>query len=143
MRTTQLSSTSPDPLSIADVLCSLSVTCLIVPANPLKAALLSCGLHMHAGIGALFCRHAVLYVALNLFTGERWAYATYLMFIMMEQHGICPAFFWCAHTLVMLVCVSEPESAHEKYVYNHILDKAMELTRLLAAHRILVNVSSP
>lgn len=33
-------------------------------------------------------------MALNLFTGERWAYATFLMYVMMQEYGICPAFFW-------------------------------------------------
>lgn len=47
-----------------------------------------------AGIGALFCRRAFLYTALNFFTGERWAYATFALYVMMAQYGVCPDFFW-------------------------------------------------
>lgn len=37
-----------------------------------------------------FCRHGFLLAALNMATGERWAYATYLMHVLMHEHGILP-----------------------------------------------------
>ena len=46
-----------------------------------------------AGIFAILCRHGVLLKALNMVTGERWAYATMLLDFLMRR-GIVPQFFW-------------------------------------------------
>ncbi len=46
-----------------------------------------------AGIFAAFCRHGKLLLALNMWTGERWAYAVLLLFVFMKAN-IVPAVFW-------------------------------------------------
>lgn len=36
------------------------------------------------------CRHGFLLAAVNMPTGERWAYATYLMHVLMHEHNLWP-----------------------------------------------------
>lgn len=36
------------------------------------------------------CRHGFILAALNMPTGERWAYATYLLHVLMHEHRILP-----------------------------------------------------
>ena len=49
----------------------------------------------YAGIFATCCRHGIVLKALNMVTGEKWAYATLLMDDLL-LHSIVPRFFWCA-----------------------------------------------
>jgi len=57
----------------------------------------------NAGIGGVFCRHGILQLALNLFTGEKWAYVSLLICTMLLNYGVCPEFFWCAPALRALL----------------------------------------
>ncbi|WIA40653.1 hypothetical protein OEZ86_013989 [Tetradesmus obliquus] len=43
-----------------------------------------------SGIVTLLCRHGFVLAALNMPTGERWAYATYLLHVLMHEHSILP-----------------------------------------------------
>jgi hypothetical protein len=45
------------------------------------------------GVAAAFCRHGFLLLALNMFTGERWAYATFILQSLFLA-GIVPSFVW-------------------------------------------------
>ncbi|KAF6262414.1 hypothetical protein COO60DRAFT_1624964 [Scenedesmus sp. NREL 46B-D3] len=63
------------------------------PCNTFKADKVlgrSSDMFDQSGIITLLCRHGFLLAALNMATGERWAYATYLLHVLMREHGILP-----------------------------------------------------
>ncbi len=46
-----------------------------------------------SGVFAAFCRHGLMLAALNMVTGEKWAYPVLLLYIMMLD-GATPAVVW-------------------------------------------------
>ena len=45
-------------------------------------------------VGGVFCRHGFILLLLNLFTGERWGYATLLLHTLFAVHHLAVQFFW-------------------------------------------------
>jgi hypothetical protein len=45
------------------------------------------------GIFGIFCRHGMLICALNMVTGEKWSYATYLLYLLM-LNNVVPSVLW-------------------------------------------------
>lgn len=73
-----------------------------IPWICLKSQNLNCCLRC-AGIGGVFCRHGILMLALNLFTGEKWAYASLLICTMLLNYDVCPDFVWCVTSCLELL----------------------------------------
>jgi hypothetical protein len=53
-----------------------------------------------AGVFAIFCRHGIILKALNMATGERWAYATLLLSTLLDQ-SVVPQTFWLVTKLTI------------------------------------------
>lgn len=50
--------------------------------------------HDITGVGGLFCRHGFLLLLLNMYTGERWSYATYMLYMLLAVYGVQVSHFW-------------------------------------------------
>jgi hypothetical protein len=46
-----------------------------------------------AGVFGLFCRHGMMICALNMITGEKWSYATFLLHMLM-CNNVIPKVLW-------------------------------------------------